>query len=142
MTDKPDIGRVIRRERKRAGLTQRELSEVVGIAQSNIGSMEAGIVRDPSFQTVMRVCEALGISPWQLYGGPRGDKVGDVSSELINGLALEIAHQALYKVERRVQHTQAAPVVEALNVVRREVLSVLRRLVGDYDWTGCEARRR
>ena len=54
------IGDAIRRERKKAGLSQGELADRLGITRSLIGQYERGI-RNPKPFTVQRIADALGI---------------------------------------------------------------------------------
>lgn len=46
--------------RKRAGLTQRELSERTGITQSDISKLENGSA-NPSIKTLQRLAEGMGM---------------------------------------------------------------------------------
>lgn len=52
-------GRMLRHSRKRAGLTQRELSAKVGIPQETIARIESGRV-DPRVGTLDRLLEGCG----------------------------------------------------------------------------------
>lgn len=56
--------------RKRAGITQAELSEKVGIAQGDISDIEKGNV-DPRLSTIMRIAMALNLD---LFAVPRAKK--------------------------------------------------------------------
>lgn len=60
-------GRMARYARRRAGLTQRQLSARAGIPQATIARIEAGRV-DPRLGTVDRLLGACGFG---LEGGPR-----------------------------------------------------------------------
>lgn len=57
---KSGIGAAIRRERKKAGLTQEELADRLDITRSLIGQYERG-VRNPKPSTIQRIADALGI---------------------------------------------------------------------------------
>ena len=59
----------LREARKRAGLTQVELSRVSGIPQDHISKLEIGVIREPSFATVLRLANALRIDPRLLRFG-------------------------------------------------------------------------
>jgi predicted transcriptional regulator len=52
------FGRVLRELRQRAGLSQRELAEMIGTTQSAIARMEAGVAA-PKFCTLEKLAEAL-----------------------------------------------------------------------------------
>ena len=54
------IGDAIKRERKKAGLTQGELADRLDVTQSLIGQYERG-VRNPKPSTIQRIADALGI---------------------------------------------------------------------------------
>ena len=46
--------------RKNAGMTQKDLSEITGIAQSDISKLENGIA-NPSLRTLQRLAEGMGM---------------------------------------------------------------------------------
>lgn len=56
------FGKLLREARKRAGLTQQELADKVGIDDSYISKMEKGIFDLPSREVVVRLANALGPS--------------------------------------------------------------------------------
>lgn len=55
-----ELGEAVRRERERAGLSQRELAARMHSTQSVIARLEAGAVT-PTLETLDRVAAALGI---------------------------------------------------------------------------------
>lgn len=61
--EKRDVvfGERLKALRLAAGLTQEKLAEAVGMTVGNIGRLESGS-RNPSWETVVRLAEALGIS--------------------------------------------------------------------------------
>ncbi|HYO68715.1 MAG TPA: helix-turn-helix transcriptional regulator, partial [Archangium sp.] len=61
------IGAVAREARTRAGITQEEAAERVGIATEVYGRMERGNML-PSLPTLMKLCRALGIDANPLLG--------------------------------------------------------------------------
>lgn len=54
------LGQLLREARKRAGLTQSEVSAKSGIAQPNLSEYEADL-KSPSFQIVQRIAQAIGV---------------------------------------------------------------------------------
>jgi transcriptional regulator with XRE-family HTH domain len=54
-------GALLRQARCRAGLTQRELAQRAGVAQSVVAAYESG-TREPSLATLAALVEATGIS--------------------------------------------------------------------------------
>lgn len=58
-TQRATIGEAIRSARKAAGLTQVELRDASGVAQSSISQIESGEI-EPSFTTALRLLESLG----------------------------------------------------------------------------------
>ena len=62
--------RQIAAARKRAGLTQAELSEKIGIAQGDISNIERGKV-DPRLSTLIRIAMVLNLD---LFAVPRAYK--------------------------------------------------------------------
>lgn len=54
-----DAARILRQARRRAGLTQRQLSELVGVPQSQIAKIESGAIV-PRVDTLDRLLEACG----------------------------------------------------------------------------------
>lgn len=60
-------GERIKKARKAAGLTQKELGEKLGVSGAMIGQYETGS-RTPKYDTIVKISGALGISPYALYG--------------------------------------------------------------------------
>lgn len=61
------LGKVARAAREKAGLTQLEAAERVGVATEVYGRMERGLLL-PSVPTLLRVCRALGVDANTLLG--------------------------------------------------------------------------
>lgn len=59
------LGERIAAERQRAGLTQRQLAELVGIAQPTLANIEGG-KREVKFATVQAIAGALKLPVWKL----------------------------------------------------------------------------
>lgn len=59
-----NIGLKVSYYRKRAGLSQEELAERVGVSASYIGMIEApGVDKTPSLKTIYKIATELGVSP-------------------------------------------------------------------------------
>lgn len=67
-----ELGRKLRTLRKLKGYTQEKLGEKSGISYKFIGEIERGKV-NPSFDTLVRIADALGISAGDLF--PRGTDI-------------------------------------------------------------------
>ena len=63
--DNQAVGAVICRYRKEKGMTQELLSGLAGIARSHLSMIESG-TKQPNFETIWRIAEALGISTSEL----------------------------------------------------------------------------
>ena len=74
------IGRHLRAARKRKGLTQAEVSEILNIAENTYSNMERG-KQKPSLTRIIQLCSVYGISP--------GCVLDDCSDALINCQAFE-----------------------------------------------------
>ena len=61
------FGERLRKERKKAKLTQEQLAEMIDMSHAFIGHLERG-TRIPSVETVVRLCRALGIGSDRLLG--------------------------------------------------------------------------
>lgn len=55
-------GQKLKRLRRGAGLTQTELSEMTGVAQSTIGQIETGERVEPRPATLRKLAQALDVS--------------------------------------------------------------------------------
>jgi transcriptional regulator with XRE-family HTH domain len=69
----------LREQRRRAGLTQVQLSQRSGIHQTHISKIELGLVGSPSYTTVRRLAEALNVSPEVLADTPETSATGVVA---------------------------------------------------------------
>ena len=63
--DAQALGKVIRQERQRAGMSQEVLSGLAGIARSHLSMIETGD-KQANFCTVWRLAQALGLRPSEL----------------------------------------------------------------------------
>jgi transcriptional regulator with XRE-family HTH domain len=56
------LGQIIREAREKAGLSQEELAQRVGLTQGALSFIERGLV-EPRLSTLLRLFDALGLSP-------------------------------------------------------------------------------
>lgn len=63
--DTQAVGVVIRKHRKEKEMTQELLSGLAGIARSHLSMIENG-TKQPNFETIWRIAEALDITPSKL----------------------------------------------------------------------------
>jgi transcriptional regulator with XRE-family HTH domain len=61
MNDLYDLGRALREERKRLGLTQAEVAAHTGMGRATLSLLENGIVPELGVRKVLRVVELLGL---------------------------------------------------------------------------------
>lgn len=61
------MGRIVREERKKKGITQERLAEMAGISTAFVGHIERG-TRFLSVQTLCRLCDVLNLSSDFLLG--------------------------------------------------------------------------
>lgn len=62
-TDIPDFASLLRRYRRRSGLTQEELAERAGLSAASVSLLERGITRAPQKATVSLLSDALTLTP-------------------------------------------------------------------------------
>jgi predicted ATPase/DNA-binding XRE family transcriptional regulator len=61
--DTPDFASLLRRYRRRSGLTQEELAERAGLSVASVSLLERGITLAPQRATVSLLCDALTLAP-------------------------------------------------------------------------------
>lgn len=67
MTDnRNDLAQIIRVQRVRVGLTQKELADASGVSPSHLGRIESG-ERFPSARTLCKIAKPLGTNEMQLF---------------------------------------------------------------------------
>ena len=64
----------IQRAMDKRGITQADLARMTGITTSNIAYIVNGKTKDPRFQSVMLIAEALDVSLDYLAGYKKGEK--------------------------------------------------------------------
>ena len=76
------VGANIKREREKAGYTQEQFSELLGIGAKSLSSIERGIV-GVSLATLLKVCDVLHISAnVLLYEQARNNDVDSIALQL------------------------------------------------------------
>lgn len=78
-----ETGELIRAARIKRGLTQKQLGDLCGMADSAIRRYESGR-GNPTQRTIQRLAAALGVDPYSLYSW---DQASDAISEEINDAA-------------------------------------------------------
>lgn len=115
-TSEVALGKRLQQARKRAGLTQQELCQRVGLSYSTLTKIERGAIRSPSVFTVATIAKITGVSVEDLLGEASGpvsskktSKTGvkfvyfDISGTLTNfshKIFVDIAHDAGLPVDR------------------------------------------
>lgn len=72
-----DFGTRIKQLREFVGLSQNELARRAGIAQSSLSYLESGS-KSPSVETLLRICNALGITLADFFGQESSDIPADL----------------------------------------------------------------
>jgi predicted ATPase/DNA-binding XRE family transcriptional regulator len=83
-TDVPDFASLLRRYRRRSGLTQEELAERAGLSAASVSLLERGITQAPQRATVSLLSDALALSPDEaaaFIARARGSRLGEQSEE-------------------------------------------------------------
>lgn len=94
------VGENIRRERERAGFTQEQLAELVGMGAKNLSAVERGVV-GISLTALKRICTVLSVSSDALLFGPPPEERGSALArrlERLSGRQYEIASQILSRL--------------------------------------------
>lgn len=69
---------LLKQERERKGLTQRQLSRMCGVTQQTISNIESGRNKNPGVETLGELAAALGIRLQDLY---KPDNAVEVATE-------------------------------------------------------------
>lgn len=70
MVSTNQLGIALSAARKRAGLTQDELSDKAGLSYSTLAKIEQGSIKSPSIFTIYQLTQSLGITLDELISGP------------------------------------------------------------------------
>jgi transcriptional regulator with XRE-family HTH domain len=61
------LGRLLKSERERAGVTVRQLADAAGMVASTVSRLETGFIASPKPDHLQRLAQALGIDVEELY---------------------------------------------------------------------------
>jgi transcriptional regulator with XRE-family HTH domain len=106
---RPGIGGRLLATRKRKGLTQVQLSQLSGVGQPAISSLETGDSQNPMSDTLIALARALDVDPAWLESGKAPQKQDEVGRWLAlldsltteNRAALYAAGDAMLKTQRK-----------------------------------------
>ena len=85
-------GKKVQLLRQERGISQERLAEIVDVHKNTISNIERGL-SDPSFQTLLRISEALEVSP--LYFAPDHYGFTETQGSFLNGIDDSIARPML-----------------------------------------------
>ena len=127
----PSFADVLRRARRRAGLTQEELAERAGLSARAITAIERGISRAPHKTTIELLCAALELAPEQcaefLAAGRR--RLDDADPDAPDDEAQPLAARLLDDVDRN-DGVMTAMTADGASDSARTALT--RRAVGGF----------
>lgn len=88
-----NIGEQIKKYRKEAGLSQKELGERLGVSQQHIAQYESG-KRIPKIETIIKIATALDISPFEVISVDEYNRLIDlaVSKQIQHDIKIGKAH--------------------------------------------------
>ena len=125
------IGTVIKIYREKKGITQVELSKLIGRSESSIQKYEKGVVEIPN-SVLSKISKALDVPLWVIYGiDPKGDEVENYNKMIasainsakeslkdkIPGKDLE---QAISKVRKESVITYEEAIINKLSVLNED----------------------
>ena len=67
---KATIGRVLRTQREKLGISQEEVAERAGVDRSYVSILERGL-KSPTLETLEKICAALGTLPERVIANAR-----------------------------------------------------------------------
>lgn len=121
------LGAAVRTARVRAGLTQEDVAERIGMASEVYGRMERGQML-PRVENLRRLCLVLNVQPQELLGlEPMGPSKGELPREEVRPRTEETADmRRLVRRLRRLNATQ----VKLLSLVAGAMLNKGKALKG------------
>ena len=109
-----NLGHVIARYRKAAGLTQEELSELIGLSRLAVGRIERGYVERPKDSTLERLEEVIGFPRALAYRL----MAGEVSAEDVENEDWLLSIDALPQAQDRVRAFYELPLARQRALLR------------------------
>lgn len=95
------IGENIKKLREENGLSQEELSRLLGVSRSTVTQMEANR-RKVSADEIIRLCEIFGVSADELLNHPIWDQPGDVFKRIFNQLNEEDQREVIEMIHFKI----------------------------------------
>lgn len=126
MREGKSFGDIIREEREKKGLSQKELAEKIGTTSSYICAIEKGNKPAPPYWTVKRIAEALEMDPEELWRIAREER-DERARELADRLAYRRTTMALGDDRLKELHEEISSLKEEI----RELKALLMGSVGD-----------
>jgi len=97
VTDRGVLARQLKRQRRRARLTQRQLAESANLSPEFVSRIERGVT-SPSLETFLRLCRSLGCTPNDLLLPDPTEAVTNFGDRL-RGSDPETARRAMHAAE-------------------------------------------
>lgn len=91
------IGKIIKQERLKKGLSSRKLSEMIGASPTFISQVERGLIKTPSHSYAIKIAEILNINPDRLTDDSKANPYHDVFTKAV---VIEDIKDALEHMER------------------------------------------
>lgn len=95
------IGEKIKKLREESGLSQKDLSRLLGVSRSAVTLIEANR-RKVSADEIVRLCEIFGISADELLCHPIADESGDVFKRTFNQLNEEDQQEVIEMIQFKI----------------------------------------
>lgn len=105
-----ELGKMIRRERAKANLTQRELAEKAGVVHGTIWHLECGDFKRPDPEKLQRIAHALNLSSgdfFALVGYMRADHLPSLGPYLRTKFEGNLSAKDRKDIERYVEQKRA-----------------------------------
>ena len=78
-------GELIKRARKKSGLTQKQLGEKIGVSGAMIGQYETGI-RNPKKEMLVKIAKQLGVRWYELYSDDAKEQAEEIKRIIKEGI--------------------------------------------------------
>jgi HTH-type transcriptional regulator, competence development regulator len=90
------FGAALRRHRHAADMSQRELAERIGVDFSYLSKLENGRLPPPAADTIVAICDVLGISPNELLA-----LTGKIPSEVQRTVSTSVGAQEFLRAAQQ-----------------------------------------